>query len=148
MAKDNYAVQLKIIMRPTEESLTGLSFLDKRYSQVLTELKEKINETRRQNILTKGAVQLSYIIIEDNDKFARSFQFNAATTVYAGKIIDELNKIINSSDSFKQLAGFMHIKVRSIVDFEQVHKGKKYILEADRAKAIRKNNLSKYEKNN
>jgi hypothetical protein len=148
MAKDNYAVQLKIIMRPTEESLIGLSFLDKRYSQVLTELKEKINETRRQNILTKGAVQLSYIIIEDNDKFARIFQFNAVTTVYAGKIIDELKKIINSSDGFKQLAGFMHIKVRSIVDFKEVYKGKKYILEVDRAKAMRTNILSKYEKNN
>ena len=148
MAKDNYAVQLKIILRPTEESLSGLSFLDKRYSQVLTELKEKINETRRQNILIKGAVQLSYIITEDINKFARSFQFNAATIVYASKIIDELNKIINSSDSFKQLAGFMHIKVRSIVDFKQVHKGKKYILEVDRAKAMRTNILSKYEKNN
>lgn len=148
MAKDNYAVQLKVIMRPTEESLSGLWFLDKRYSQVLTELKEKINETRKQNTLKKGAVQLNYVTIEDNDKFARSFQFNAATIVYAGKIVSELKKIINSSDSFKQLAGFMHIKVRAITDFTQVYKGEKYILEVDRAKAIRKNNLSEYEKNN
>lgn len=148
MAKDNYIIEVKIIMIPTKYSLFKLLIDKFRYSKVLTELKEKINEVRKQHALTEGAVKLTYMTIEDSKKFVRTFQFTARDEEYATEVVEALEKVFNDSPSFTELARCAFIKLRTVIDCKIVWRGDIYTLEIDRAKAIRKNNLSEYEKNN
>lgn len=131
MAKDNYIIEVKIIMMPTKYFLFKLLIDKFRYSQVLTELKEKINEVRKQHALTEGAVKLTYITIEDSKKFVRTFQFTARDKEYAKEIIEALKKVFNSSGSFKELARCAFIKLRTVTDCERVWRGDIYTLEID-----------------
>ena len=149
MAKDNYIIEVKIIMTPTKYSLFKLLIDKFRYNQVLTELKEKINEVRKQHALTEGAVKLTYMTIEDSNKFVRTFQFTARDKEYAEEVVKALEKVFNHSPSFVELARCAFIKLRTVVDCEMAWKGDIYTLEIlNRAEAMRANILSKYEKNN
>ena len=148
MAKDNYIIEVKIIMIPTKYSLFKLLIDKFRYIQVLTELKEKINEVRKQHASIKGTVQLNYVTIEDSNKFVRTFQFTVRDEKYAEEVIKALEQIFNYSDNFKKIGRCAFVKLRIVTDYKTIWRGDIYTLEIDHIAGIKKNNLSKYEKNN